>query len=89
MRGAAGPRTKSVSIKSFAFDPDKIEISLGDTVEWINQDAFTHSAVADGKSFDTGNIPGEERRTFVPGLKGEWSYHCSWHPNMRGKIVVN
>ena len=77
-----------VDIKSFAFDPKNAEISLGDTVEWVNNDAFTHSAVSDGGSFDTGNIPGEERRTFVPRTKGTFAYHCSWHPPMRGSIEV-
>ena len=88
MRRSGSPRTKTVTMKNFAFDPDDIEISLGDTVQWENQDSFTHSAVADNKSFDTGNVPGEERRAVVPKAKGEWPYHCSWHPNMRAKIIV-
>jgi plastocyanin len=83
-----GPETARVRVKDFAFDPKKIEIMLGDTVEWVNDDAFTHSAVADGRSFDTGNIPADESRTFVPRDRGTWDYHCSWHPRMRGSIVV-
>jgi plastocyanin len=85
-RGSA--ETDRVTVKDFAFDPKKIEISLGDTVEWMNQDSFTHSAIADSRSFDTGDIPSGERRTFVPMGKGAWDYHCAWHPNMRGSIVV-
>ena len=83
-----GPETARVTVKDFAFDPKKIEIALGDTVEWVNNDAFTHSAVADSRSFDTGSIPAEERRTFIPSGRGTWDYHCSWHPRMRGAIVV-
>lgn len=77
-----------VAIRSFAFDPKNAEISLGDTVEWVNNDAFTHSAVSDGGRFDTGNISAEQRRTFVPRTKGTFAYHCFWHYAMRGTIVV-
>jgi plastocyanin len=87
-RSGAHPRVARVAVRNFAFDPGTIEISLGDTVEWVNHDAFTHSAVADGRSFDTGNIPGEEGRAFVPREKGTIAYHCSWHPTMRATIVV-
>jgi plastocyanin len=87
-RSSHGAGVIRVAIKGFAFDPKNAEISLGDTVEWVNNDDFTHSAVSDGGSFDTGDIPAEERRTFVPRSKGTFAYHCSWHPTMRATIVV-
>ena len=88
LRSVQRAGTVRVSIKSFAFDPKTAELSLGDTVEWVNNDDFTHSAVSDAGSFDTGNIPGQERRTFVPRSRGTFTYHCSWHPTMHGTISV-
>ena len=36
-----------VKIVDFAFEPAALEIAVGDTVEWVNDDAFDHSIVAD------------------------------------------
>lgn len=36
-----------VEIKDFAFEPSRIEVRAGDTVEWINRDFAPHTATAD------------------------------------------
>jgi plastocyanin len=57
--------TKSVSIRSNAFQPAQLKVFVGDTVRWVNEDGRRHSvsanssARAQGEAFDSGsNCPG-------------------------------
>ena len=40
------PRTHTVKIEGMAFVPATLEVSVGDTVEWINEDLVPHTATA-------------------------------------------
>jgi plastocyanin len=54
-----------VEIRDGSFDPERLEIRAGDTVEWKNEGERPHSVTADDGSFDSAVIePGEkfERR---------------------------
>jgi len=83
-----------------AFDPSSLTLAVNGVVRWYNDDdvaaggqyggsnGTTHSIVADGLSFISGNIvPG---RTFEQpfATAGTFPYHCSIHPTMRGTITV-
>lgn len=65
---------------------DDITILLGDTVQWVNQDAgIQHTATSTstpsgGSSFDSGLLSQGESYTVVPDARGEWVYHCEVHP---------
>jgi plastocyanin len=71
-----------------AFDPNPLTVSVGTTVSWLNSDTTTHTSVADGSQWSSGNIaPGARfNRTFT--APGRYTYHCQIHPNMVGTIVV-
>jgi plastocyanin len=43
-----------VSIQGFAFNPQTVEISAGDTVKWTNMDSATHDVK--GTNFDSGTL---------------------------------
>jgi YVTN family beta-propeller protein len=77
-----------VAIASFAFGPKALTIKAGQAVTWTNNDTVTHSATADDKSWDSGDIaPGQSfSRTFQ--TAGTYTYHCSHHPYMTGTITV-
>lgn len=84
--GAAG-RTHAVRIKSFAFAPVRLEVQPGDTIVWTNDDIVPHTASAKS-SFDSKGIePGKSWR-FVASAKGTLAYLCTFHPTMKGEIVV-
>lgn len=78
----------TVSIANMAYTPATITVSAGTKITWMNNDNMTHTVTADDESFDSGNIaPGSSfSRTFS--VKGTFSYHCTIHPNMLGKVVV-
>ena len=82
------PATHVVEIKSFAFQPAKIEIRTGETVVWTNRDFAPHTATADDAGWDTGPLKGEATGRFVAGEPGTFAYHCKFHPRMTGSITV-
>lgn len=45
-----------VDLKKFAFDPDPVSVSVGDTVTWTNEDDILHT-VTSGKAQEQG-VPG-------------------------------
>jgi plastocyanin len=46
----------TVTIANMTYSPDPVEIKVGDSVVWSNQDRMAHTATADDGSFDTGKI---------------------------------
>lgn len=78
----------TVSIVDFAFEQKTLEISAGTTVEWVNNDSFAHSVVADDDTFVSERMePGATFR-YTFGTAGEFPYICGIHPSMSGTIVV-
>ena len=84
----ATPRTHKVEIQQFAFLPPRIEIAVGDVVEWTNRDLAPHTATAADRSWDTGSIKNGATGRFVGTTPGTLDYFCAFHPHMKGVIVV-
>ncbi len=88
---AALAQTASVSATSDdTFDPAGLEVSVGTTVTWTNDDEEDpHTVTADDGAFDSGNLdPGEDfSHTFDEA--GDFPYFCEIHdPEMVGSIIV-
>jgi len=78
-----------IHIDNFAFGPSGAAIPTGTTVTWVNDDDAPHTVVAvDGKSFRSRALDSGERFSFTFTSPGTWSYFCSVHPQMTGKVVV-
>ena len=85
---AAPAAANVVSIADFAFDAPMLEVPVGTTVEWVNNDSFTHSVVAEDGSFQSEDLAPGDRFTFTFTTPGSFAYLCGIHPSMRGTIVV-
>ena len=75
-----------VTIKNLGFQPAQIEASVGDTIEWVNEDVMVHSATSDG-NFDVVAQPHEIASVRIT-KTGTFDYYCRFHPNMRARIQV-
>jgi amicyanin len=73
---------------NFAFVPPTITIAVGTQVQWTNQDGFAHTVTADDASFHSDSLEHSETYSQTFNAAGTYSYHCSIHPFMKGKIVV-
>ena len=79
----------AVDIRNFAYNPDPIEITVGDTVTWTNQDGVPHTATAQDRDvLQSGTLqPGESfSQTFNEA--GTFEYFCEFHAGMTGTLIV-
>jgi len=77
-----------VNIDNFSFSPATITVKAGTVVTWTNRDDIPHTVVADDKSFKSKVLDTGEKFTFTAAKPGTYSYFCSVHPKMTGKLVV-
>src|SRR5215469_14431108 len=86
------PKVVTVVIREFKFEPATVTVHEGDTVEWKNNDIVPHTATADDGSqkpaFDSGAIREGAAWRFVARKKGTYNYICTFHPNMKGQLIV-
>ena len=83
------PVMQDIEIKGFAFNPETLTIKQGDSVTWTNKDSARHTITSDtGNELDSGLLSKDQAYIHVFNEKGEFSYHCTPHPYMAGKIIV-
>ena len=85
--GAARAATITVTIEKMAFSPTEVSARIGDTIEWVNKDAFAHTATVKG-GFEV-MLPVRKSGSVVADKAGTVDYFCRFHPNMKGRIVVS
>lgn len=81
----------AVEIKDYAFAPATIKVKVGDTVTWTNQDSVKHDITADDASEDAPKsqlLAKGESYSFTFTKAGTYSYFCTPHPYMKGKVIV-
>lgn len=86
--GDSAPRRTEIAMRGNSFRPRRADVTLGDTVVWVNRDIVRHDAVKDGL-FDTGELRGGESHSWVPADTGTIEYRCTIHQRMRGQIRVH
>lgn len=87
---ACGQQTVEVAIQNYRFQPQELQIKVGDTVKWINREKRTsHSVVFPAEQGGESErfFPDEswQRRFDAP---GRYPYHCGPHPEMTGVVEV-
>jgi len=79
-----------VKIDNFSFGPVTLTVPVGTTVTWTNRDDIPHNTVStdDPKIFKSKVLGTDEKFSFTFSKPGTYSYFCSIHPKMTGKIIV-
>jgi plastocyanin len=77
-----------VKIDNFSFSPAALTVKAGTQITWTNGDDIPHTVVGDGHTFKSKVLGAGEKFTFTAGKPGTYSYSCSIHPNMTGKVIV-
>jgi plastocyanin len=85
---AAGPPTVDVKIDNFSFTPPTLTVKAGTQITWTNGDDIPHTVVSDSQTFKSKVLDTDEKFTFTASKPGTYSYFCSIHPKMTGKVVV-
>lgn len=82
-----GPLVRSV-IAGLQFPQPVLEVAVGTTVEWKNDDPVPHTVTGDDGSFDSGMIEGGQTWRYTFTTPGTYAYHCTPHPFMKATVVV-
>jgi plastocyanin len=80
------PKTVEVNISGFAFGPSSVQISVGDSVLWLNLDSVPHQVHCD--NFDSGLLRHGYTYSYTFTKPGTYNYICSIHPSMQGTVIV-
>ena len=87
---ASAKATKTeVVIDNFSFSPKTFTVPAGATVTWTNHDNVPHVVTSADNQFQKSPVlkAGQSfSNTFA--TAGTYSYFCSIHPRMTGKIIV-
>ena len=83
--------TSEIKIDNFSFSPQSLSVPAGSTVTWTNHDDIPHTVVStdDPKVFKSKVLDSDEKFSFTFSKAGTYTYFCSIHPKMTGKVVVN
>jgi plastocyanin len=84
----SAPKTWSVAIEDFYFEPADAAIQPGDTIVWTNEGNTPHTVTSDDGQFDSEALnPGDSFMVTFSG-QGTLTYHCEIHPSMTGSVTV-
>jgi plastocyanin len=86
---AEGPKTeKEIKIDNFSFGPQEITVPVGTTITWTNRDDIPHTIVSTDGVFKSKARDTDEKFSYTFTNPGTYTYFCSLHPKMTGRIIV-
>lgn len=82
--------TPVVTIEGFKFNPPTLVINKGMKVKFVQQDTITHNVVgaAAAAFVHSPLLKKGQSYTATFSKPGTYSYICSIHPSMQGKVIV-
>ncbi len=78
-----------VAISKSQYLPSPLEVAVGTTVTWTDEDLLPHTVTATKGGFDSGYLAQGDRYSHTFDTPGEFGYFCVYHPRMRATVVVN
>jgi plastocyanin len=82
--------TQAIEIKvdNFTFSPATVTVPENSTVTWTNKDDVPHVIASTDGVFRSKGLDTDDHYSYKFTKPGTYSYYCSVHPKMTGKIVV-
>jgi plastocyanin len=79
----------TVDIEGFAYNPDPVTVSAGESITWTNQDSANHTATADERDvLQSGTLSQGDSFTQQFDTPGTYEYFCEFHADMAGTVIV-
>jgi plastocyanin len=76
------------TLTTTAYSPNPLNVSVGTTVTWTNNDNTPHTSTANNSLWSSPVIgPGGQFSTTFTSA-GSFTYHCTIHPGMVGTVNV-
>ena len=70
------------------YDPEVMQIAVGTTVVWTNNDNAIHTVTSADGVFDSDIISSSDSYEYTFDTPGKWDYFCIVHPWMSGSVDV-
>ena len=77
-----------VRVDNFSFGPDTLTVPTNSTVTWVNKDDVPHVIASNDGLFKSKALDTDDKYSYTFSKAGTYSYYCSIHPKMVGKVVV-
>jgi plastocyanin len=83
-----------VYMRHDVFSPARIQVALGTTVTWTNQDTVPHNVtlapvvVSSSNNWDSGLLSPGQSFSYTFTSQGTFQYHCQEDPGMVGVVIV-
>ena len=79
--------TEVAMVKSYRFEPKRIEVDAGSSVTWKNDDNFTHTVQVDGQ--EDHKVERGDSVSIAFDKPGTYTYVCTLHSrDMDGEVIV-
>jgi plastocyanin len=83
------PYVFRTTILDTGFEHPRLDAATQATISWRNTGQQTHSVVSDEGTFaGSGPIAPGSSYEFTFQTVGDYAYHCRYHPDMKGLVVV-
>jgi plastocyanin len=79
---------RTITMPGKVFDPAHLDVLVGTTVAWRNDDSINHTATAENDAFASGYIPPGGTFSFTFNREGKYEFRCTIHRQMRGEVDV-
>jgi plastocyanin len=76
------------------FSPARIQVVLGTTVTWTNQDPVPHNVsiapivISSSNNWESELLYPGQSFSYIFTSQGTFQYHCQEHPGMSGEVIV-
>jgi plastocyanin len=84
---ASRSKTYTVTMDKMKFGAVPAGLRVGDTIIWVNNDMFRHTATARDNSFNVDLPPGARGTTRLT-RAGAIAFYCRYHPGMTGRLAI-
>jgi plastocyanin len=74
--------------RSNSYSPNPVEVKVGETVTWVNDDSTVHTATSNEGNFNSDVLFEGQLFSHTFDREGEYPYFCDIHPGMVGAVVV-
>jgi len=75
-----------VEVVDYGYSPAQLVIHPGQSVTWVNQGTDGHDVT--GSDWHSGPLTPQDAYTRVFVQPGTYPYECTFHPEMRGSVIV-
>lgn len=82
-------REVTVKVIDNDYEPRDLTVSPGARVTWLFEGRLPHTVTADDGSFNSGIMNRGEQFTVTLNDPGTFSYYCTLHHAMQGKVTVS